>query len=111
MDIVIPDQWPRIRKRIQAQPLRRILFGYSRMKGGRKRGEEGIHIKIQLNIKAFSKRKVQWFIPPLATTTVILVILQGQWPLPLSGLKYIWTVHTFFHYHAKLIHYFGSILN
>ena len=29
MDIVIPDQWPRIRKRIQAQPLRRILFGYS----------------------------------------------------------------------------------
>ena len=38
--IVIPDQWPRIRKRIQAQPLRRILFGYSRMKGA-KRGGKG----------------------------------------------------------------------
>ena len=57
MDIVIPDQWPRIRKRIQAQPLRRILFGYSRMKGGRKRGEEGIHIKIQLNTNGLLVKK------------------------------------------------------
>ena len=67
MDVVIPDQWPRIRKRIQAQPLRRILFGYSRMKGAERGGEEGLHIKIQLNTKgllAKAKERFNGLCPP-----------------------------------------------